>query len=405
MSDSASDHFIAPQLRPVGEPIAAADPQSPDGRSLSSLWLAATRNMLAIAVVAVPVSLSIIYYAFIAADIYVSEAHFAVRSKAGQGGLGVLSENTALQALTSMSASLDETRMVNDYLSSRDAIKKLAEETNFRSLLSRPEADFLTRFPRLPWSRDSQEALYERYSDYVSLELDTSTGISTLRVFGFRPSDPLELARILLDFGEQRVNQLNERAQQDTVTFAKALVSQNRERLKSSQVALSEFREREKLFDPKLQGASTIDLIAKLNFEIARLGAELDEVSVNSPGSPKITSIKTRIDAMERETQKLRNTLVGSEGSLSSRLPEYERLAMDHGLSTKTLMASLAFFDEAVKDTQQQRLYLQRVVEPNSPDYPLYPKKLRSLLLISGFFLCIYFVLQALGSVILEHDK
>ena len=83
-------------------------------------------------------------------DIYVSEAHFIVRSRAGSGAsmLSGLADTSVLQPLTSMSSSYDDTQAVNDYLTSRDVIERLIKEINLLELLSRPEADFIARFSR-----------------------------------------------------------------------------------------------------------------------------------------------------------------------------------------------------------------------------------------------------------------
>ena len=99
-----------------------------------------------------------------------------------------LASNSVLQPLSSLSASNDDTQSVNDFLSSRDVMERLIREANLLDLLSRPEADFLSRLPRL-WSRSSHEALFERFDDFVLPYFDSSTGISTLYVYAFRAGD------------------------------------------------------------------------------------------------------------------------------------------------------------------------------------------------------------------------
>jgi len=66
--------------------------------------------------------------------------------------------------------------------------------------------------------------------------------------------------------------------------------------------------------------------------------------------------------------------------------------------------SSLLTLEDAIKDSEQQRLYLERVVEPNLPDFPLYPKRVRSILTILGFSVCIYWILKALVSIVMEHE-
>ena len=65
-----------------------------------------------------------------------------------------------------MSQSNDYTKAVNDYLASRDLIDALIMNNGLLQVLSRPEADFLARYPAL-LARRSIEALQRRFDDFV----------------------------------------------------------------------------------------------------------------------------------------------------------------------------------------------------------------------------------------------
>lgn len=361
------------------------------------------RNLLAVITVMLPFAAAAFYYTFLAADIYVSEAHFIVRSQAISSMTGAFSGSSALQPLSSMSSSNDDTQSVNDYLSSRDFMERLIRESNFLEIVSRPEADFLMRFPRY-LSRTTHEALFERFENFVYLSFDTSTGISTLYVYAFRPEDARDVARAAFAFGEELINRLNNRARNDNLDFARRLVAEAEQKVEERQQAVTDFRKREGILDPVKQGAAIIELIAKMNGEVAELKAELQEVSANSPNSPKIVAAKARIGALERQIEEQRPLLAGSDESLAPKVAEYEKLTLELELAVKLFSSSLLTLEDAIKDSEQQRLYLEHVVEPNLPDVPLYPKRMRSLLTILGFCLCIYWILSALGSLVMEHE-
>ena len=361
------------------------------------------RNKLAVLTIILPVTCVTFYYMLIAADIYVSEAHFIVRSKSTSSMTNALADTSVLQPLSSMSASNDDTQSVNDYLSSRDVMERLIREANLLDVLSRPEADFFARFPR-DLSRNTHEALFERFNDFVYPYFDTSTGISTLYVYAFRPEDARQIALAALAYGEELINRLNARARSDSVDFARQLVAESEKKVSEKQQLVTEFRKREGLLDPVKQGAAIIELIAKMNGEVAELKAELEEVSANSPSSPKITATKARIRALETQIQEQRPLLAGGDKSLAPKVAEYEKLTIELELAIKLFLSSLLTLEDAIKDSEQQRLYLERVVEPNLPDFPLYPKRMRSILTIFGFSVCIYWILSALGSIVMEHE-
>ena len=361
-------------------------------------------NMLAVLIVILPVTFASFYYLFLAPDIYVSEAHFIVRSQSITSMTSALSGSSVLQPLSSMSSSNDDTQSVNDYLSSRDFMERLIKDANFLDVVSRPEADFITRFPRY-LSRGSHEALFQRFDDFVYPYFDTSTGISTLYVYAFRPEDARRIARAALTFGEELVNRLNTRARNDTLDFSRRLVAEAEEKVEERQQLIADFRKREGLLDPVKQGSAIIELIAKMNGEVADLRAELEEVSANSPSSPKIAAARARINALEKQIAEQRPLLAGGEGALAPKVAEYEKLTLELDLAVKLFSSSLLTLEDAVKDSEQQRLYLEHVVEPNLPDFPLYPKRIGSILKILGFLLCIYWIFRVLGSVVMEHEE
>jgi len=361
------------------------------------------RHTLAVLTVIVPAICATFYYGFIASDIYVSEAHFIVRSKSTTSRMGGLSDTSILQPLSTMSASNDDTQAVNKYFSSRDVMERLIRDASLLELLSRPEADFIARFPGL-WSRSTHEALFERFDDFVFTYPDSSTGISTLSVYAFRPEDARQIALALLIYGEELINRLNDRARSDSIAFARQLLAEAEKQVRGTQQLLTDFRTREGILDPVRQGAAIIELIAKMNGEVAELKAELEEVRANSPSSPKIAATKARIRALELQIEEQRPLLAGGDGSLAPKVAEYEKLTLELELAVKLFSSSLLSFEDAIKDSEQQRLYLERVVEPNLPDFPLYPKRMRSILNIFAFSVCIYWILKTLGSVVLEHE-
>ena len=156
----------------------------------------------------------------------------------------------------------------------------------------------------------------------------TPTGISTLYVYAFRPEDARSIATAALEHAENLINRLNARQQKDSIAFAQDMVEKAAAKVREAQKLITDFRNGEKLFDPTRQGIAMIELIGKLNGDIAQLRAELGEVEANSPGSPKIVSTKARIAALEKEVAEQRTLIVGGAQSLAPKLAVYERLLL-----------------------------------------------------------------------------
>src|SRR6516162_3162971 len=182
------------------------------------------------AIVGLPTLIAGVYYFAIASDLYLSEAKFIVRSpkQVQSSSIGALIQSTGL------ARAVDDTAVVEDFIMSRDAVRRLERENGLRALLSRPEGDLVTRFPGI-LMRSDFEALFRRYDNFVSIETDHTSGVTALRVKAYRPEDALTIAGALLDYSEQLVNELNERARKDALATSRREVEHAQEQISGIQ--------------------------------------------------------------------------------------------------------------------------------------------------------------------------
>jgi capsular polysaccharide transport system permease protein len=108
------------------------------------------------AIVGLPTLIAGVYYFAIASDLYLSEVKFVVRSPSK----GAMSSITSMLSSAGAASVSEDTFAVHEYLMSRDAVRRLEQEDDLRTLLSRPEGDSLTRFPGFLFWRHDFEALF-----------------------------------------------------------------------------------------------------------------------------------------------------------------------------------------------------------------------------------------------------
>ncbi|MEQ1740566.1 MAG: capsule biosynthesis protein, partial [Methyloglobulus sp.] len=125
-------------------------------------------NRLFLCTVIVPTLLSILYFGFIASDVYISESRFIVRSPDRQSAspLGIIFKETGF------SSEQDDSYTVQDFMLSRDALKSLDYKLGVRKIFASNSIDIFSRFAGLDWD-DSFEALHIYYQDKVSIEIET----------------------------------------------------------------------------------------------------------------------------------------------------------------------------------------------------------------------------------------
>jgi capsular polysaccharide transport system permease protein len=325
------------------------------------------------AIVGLPTLVAGVYYFAIASDLYLSEAKFIVRSpkQVQTSSIGALIQSTGL------ARAVDDTAVVEDFIMSRDAVRKLEQQNNLRSVFDRPEGDFVTRFPGI-LMRSDFEALFRRYDNFVSVETDHTSGVTALRVKAYRAEDALTIATALLGYGEQLVNELNERARKDTLATSRREVEHAQEQISGIQRQLTAYRVQQNMLDPKSASAGVLELIGQMNSAQATARQQLGELLKNSPNSPQIPLIQTRIASLDKLIAEERAKLTGETNSVVASLTEYERLALDRELAEKALASSYTSLEAARLEAQRQQLYLETIAQPNLADYPLYPKRVVS---------------------------
>ncbi len=351
------------------------------------------------AIVGLPTLLAGVYFFGIASDLYLSEVKFLVRGPAKASASSI---SAMLSSAASSSAS-EDTHAVHEYLLSRDAVRRLEREDDLRMLLSRPEGDMISRFPGYLFWRKDFEALFKAYSRFVSVEIDSTSGVSTLEVKAYRPEDAQRIAQALLSFSEELVNTLNERARHDALAVFQREVDGTEQRIANIQTQLTAYRIKEKMLDPKSASAGPVELLAQMNGQLANSKAQLAEVLKNSPNSPQIPLVRTRIAALEKLIGDERAKITGDTNSVATALSEYERLDVQRQLAEKQLASAFASLEAARLEAQRQQLYLETIAQPNLADYPIYPRRLVSFATIFASCLLAYGIAWLLVASVREH--
>ena len=350
------------------------------------------------AIVGLPTLVAGVYFFAIASDLYLSEAKFIVRSpkQVQTSPIGALLQSTGL------GRSGDDTSAVQDFILSRDAARKLEQKNDLRAILGRPEGDFVTRFPGI-LMRSDFEALFRHYEYFVSVETDTITGVTALRVKAYRPKDAHNLAHALLDYSEQLVNELNERSQHDAIETARREVDRIQEQIGRIQSQLTAYRVQQKMLDPKTASTGVLELIGQMNAALATARTHLGELLKDSPNSPQIPLVKTRIASLESLIAEERAKLSGETNSVVAALTEYERLTFERELAEKALTSAYTSLEAARLEAQRQQLYLEPIAQPNLADYPLYPKRVISFAMVLASCLLAYGIIWLLVASAREH--
>jgi capsular polysaccharide transport system permease protein len=358
------------------------------------------KDRLFIVTVVVPFLLSILYFGFLASDVYISESKFVVRSpeKPSPTGVGVILQNVGF------TSGNDEVYAAQSFAVSRDALRAINQNDAFEKAYTRDDIFVLDRFNPLGLF-GSFEDLYEYFRTKVKLLNDTTTSISTLTVRAYTPEEAQRVNQRLLQMSEATVNRLNVRGRQDVVRMAQNEVAQAKSQAQSAAVALAGFRNRYGVLDPQKQAEAQMQMVSKLQDSLIGAKTELAQLQRYTPLNPRIPIVQSQIATIQAEMEKELGKVAGNRGSLAQSAVQYERLLLESELANKQLTGALTTLEQARNEAQRQQAYVERIVQPNLPDAPMEPRRLRGILATLALSLVAYGILRMLLAGVKEHAQ
>lgn len=357
-------------------------------------------NGLFVTTVVVPMLLAILYFGFLATDVYISESKFVIRSpeKPAPSGLGVILQTAGFRTGS------DEVYAAQSFAISRDALRSINRDNAFKEAYTRPNIFFLDRFNALGLG-GSFEDLYDYFRRKVRLDNDTTTSITTLTVRAYDPETAHRVNQRLLDMSEAVVNRLNERGRLDLVRYAEREVAQSKMQAQNAAVALAAYRNRSGVVDPEKQADAQMQMISKLQDSLIAARTELSQLQLYTPRNPRIPVVRSQIATIQGQIDQELGKVTGSRRSLAQSAVRYQRLLLENELANKQLSASFSSLEQARNESQRKQAYVERIVQPNLPDAPMEPRRLRGILATLVLSLLAYGILKMLLAGVREHAQ
>ncbi|MDC6129027.1 hypothetical protein [Burkholderia gladioli] len=356
-------------------------------------------NRLFLLTVALPTTLAVLYYGLIAADVYVSESRFVVRSPQKQSQTNLVG---ALLQGTGFSRAQDDTYPVIDYIESRDALREL-NVGNYVADAYSEHGDAISRFHR--WPDGSFESLWKYYGKHiVDIEFDSTSAIAKLQIRAYTAEGAEKINERLLEMSERLINRMNRRAVSDTVKFAQGEVDVAAAKAKDAAAALAAYRRTYTVFDPDRQSALQLQQVTALQTQMLAAQTQLVQLQSISPKNPQIPVLQTNIANLEKQITAATSGVAGGKNSLADKAAVYARMQLDSQFADKQLASAMAALENARADAQRKQLYLERLVEPNTPDVAIEPKRLKSILEVFALGIIAWGILELLLAGVREHN-
>jgi len=389
------------QVLPISAEVSEAVQEDNDERvTKRRLSVLRRPNLLFLLVVVTPVLASILYFGFLASDIYISESRFVVKAPEKRAATGI----GALLQTAGFSNASEEVSAAQSYAVSRDALRAINRNGAFEKAYTTPEISIFDRFNPLGiWG--SFEDLYGYFENKVTLQNDNTTSITTLTVRAYTAGDARKFNEQLLELSEATVNRLNLRGRQDLVRFAQAEVDNTKAKAQAAAIALAAYRNQSGVVDPEKQADVQMQMVSNLQNQLIAAKTELAQLQRYAPENPRIPVVQTQIATLQHEIGQESGKVTGNRASLAGNAVQFQRLTLENDFATKQLAAALASLEEAQNEARRKQAYVERIVQPNLPDAPMEPRRLRGIFATIILSLLAYGILRMLLAGVREHAQ
>ena len=356
-------------------------------------------NLLFVGTVIVPTAAAILYFGFLASDVYVSESKFVVRSpdKPASSGLGVFLKSAGF------SNAGDEIFAAHEYVKSRDALRALNRNDAVENAYAAPGISVFDRFNALGLD-GSFEDLFNYDLKRVKLEYSTASSITTLQVRAYSPEVAQRINRRLLELSEGVVNRLNTRGRTDLIRAATDEVREAESTARQAALALAQFRNSQGIIDPERQATVQLQMISKLQDELIAARTQLQQLRSMAPENPQIPVLQVRVNELTREIAAQQGQVAGGRRSLSASAAQYQRLQLEREIADRRLTGAMNSLQEAQNEARRKQAYVERIAQPSLPDEAREPRRLRGILATFVLGLIAWGIATMLIAGIREHQ-
>ena len=364
-----------------------------------------------IGIVVIPCLAAIAYICFIQTPQYEAEARFTVR-----GGLPPTMDS--IGSLTGVPTVLiiQDTQVIINYFQSRSMVEALDNKVQFQSLYQGENVDF--------WSRLKRDQPIEKVLKYWKSHMGTSvqmpSGIVEFTVQAFTPEDAVKVADAALESGEQLVNQMNDQMKRDAVSLAETERVRAMANVVKMRASLEKARNDEGMLSADATATGLTTLMETVQAQVIKMQQEYDsQRRYVRADAPQLRNLQTRIDAGQKEVDKLKaqmtmSTPSGSRATvqpsktklptgsdsrtddptgsvstgaeqvydnkvLSGSMSRLDYAKLENDIAEKIYAGSLAALEQARVASEMKLMYINTFVHPVAAEQAKYPKKVRDI--------------------------
>ena len=291
--------------------------------------------------------------------------------------------------------------LLREHLLSVDMLRRLDDALGFREHYS-GHGDIFAKL----WDANAPiEDLHKYYLRRVNIELDEYAGVLNVEVQGYTPEFAHDMAQMLLEAGENHMNQMGHRLAEEQVRFLEQQMVRLDERFRETRGELLDFQNEYGLVSPTATVESLNQVIATLEGDLARLQAERDALaSFQSSQSAELRQVERHITALRDQISEQSERLAQAAGGALNRVSaEYETLELQAKFAQETYSSALAALENTRLEAARQLKQVSVLQSPLLPEYPTEPNRLYNTSVFAIITIFLAFIFSMLMMIVKDH--
>ena len=347
--------------------------------------------------VMLPTMLAGYYFFAVATPMYATKSEFLILQADSQAGNGLGGLLSGTQFATSQ-----DSIAVQSYLQSKDAMLRLDTDEGFKSHFAQSFIDPLQRMETDP----TNEEAYKTYSKNIKVGYDPTEGVIRMEVIAADPEASANFSRALINYAEERVNNLSAQKRDDQMKEALASFENAEAERRAAQEALVSLQLQGSTLDPEAVIAGLRSQINTIELQIIekelQLAALLDNTRPN----------QSRVDGARGDIRRLNDQLADlnarmtdvsqGENSLAQLSVRIQMAQADLATRDMLLQSALQQVEQTRLEANRQVRYLTTSVKPIAPQEASYPRAFENTLLAFLLFAGIYLMVSLTASILRE---
>lgn len=334
---------------------------------------------------------SIVYLWLFTQDRFISAAEFKISRQDSSSGVEAGLVQLALPGLSDSGS--QDSKIAIGYIDSSDLLLDLEKEFKLVAHYSAPTRDFIFRMD----PASNLEERLEYYRKRITAHFDSESGMTVITVDTFSPALSQKIAAILLKKSEVFVNVINQDIADQQLGFIRSEVERTAKQVEDINQELLALQNQHNFINPDEVIAANLKAVEEMRTDLLKAEAELSTLLRDSPNSPRIESIRSRVRSINELIDTEKAKLSGPEKDrLNQLLMQFKKLEIRLEFATRLRTGAEMMLEKNRVEAASSSRFFSLIQNPYLPEDVGFPRRPYATTAILGLGFLLYLILRAL---------